>query len=606
MKQVVSIFFIVLTSIFVVKSQEVQFTVSAPKVVAMGEQFQLTYTLNKKGSNLQVPPFKGFTVLYGPNTSSSTSVQIINGKMTQNVSYTYTYVLQASEEGKFELPPASVKVGRKEYNSNALNIEVVKGSKPSQQQRSQPGSQQVRPQQSGQIGKDDLFVKVLVNKSKLYQGEHLIATIKIYSRVDLTGFSEVKFPSYNGFWTQDVENPGQISLQRENYNGQIYNVGLFKKTLLYPQRSGEIQIEPFEIECQVRQTVQRRSRSIFDDFFGSYQTLNKKLVSNPITITVLDLPANKPESFDGAVGELNFTAALDNNKVKANEAITLKLTVNGSGNLKLINPLKIDFPPDFEAYDPKTSSSIKNTLNGQVGSKSFEYLIIPRFAGTFRLAPIEFSYFDTRSKSYKTIKTKEFIINVEKGEEAENVAVVSGFTKEDVKYIGSDILYIKTSPFLLSKRGEFLFGTMKFWLTYIIAIVLFIAIIIIRREQIKKNANMLRVKNRRAGKLSKKRLKIAKGYLNKQDSNKFYDEVLTAIWGYLSDKLSIPLAELSKDTVFNDDRMHNLEAEIKDELLNVIEQCEFARYAPSAVDTSMEDLYKKTFKLIIKLEQKIR
>jgi hypothetical protein len=583
---------------------QVTFKATAPRVVAVGEQFRLSYSVNAKGSNFSQPDFGKFSVLSGPNVSSSSSVQIINGNMTQSVSYTYNYIMMATAEGKFTIPPASVAVKGKTYQSNALTIEVVKGSATASTQSNSGGRAAIKTDKSN-AGKD-VFVAVNVNKKSLYQGESLVADIKVYTRKDLAGFDDIKFPPFTGFWSQDIEAPTQIQLHRENVNGVIYNVGLFKKVLLFPQRSGSITIDPFKITLITQERV--RSNNPFDDFFGgSYRRVPVKTASKPVVIKVKPLPDNKPKDFNGAVGRFKMTASIDKNKVKANEAINLKIRITGTGNLKLIKPLNVDFPPDIDVYDPKTSLNTKVTTGGISGSITFTYLFIPRYAGTYRIAPITFSYFDTSTKTYKTITTREFEITVEKGSGDEEMTsgVVQGLSKEEVKFIGKDIRFLKTN-FKLKKIQQPLYNSKLFYLTYILSFILFVLVLIIRRSQIKKNANQAKVKNRKANKVSRKRLKKAAGFMKQNSDEKFYDEVLKAIWGYLSDKLLIPVAELSKDNVSEILEKHNVDKQLITELMQLLDACEFARFAPASVSGGMDEIYKKAGKLISALDQKIK
>ncbi|MDA3893000.1 MAG: BatD family protein [Salinivirgaceae bacterium] len=581
---------------------QVKFKASAPRVVEMGEQFRISYTLNQKGRDFQSPNFGEFRILSGPNVSSSSSVQIVNGNMTQSVSYTYNFVAMALAEGKHTISAAAVKVKNKEYKSNAISIEVVKGN---------AGAKNVGGTETSTVDNTNsknkgLFVSVNVNKKTLYQGESLVAEIKVYTQKSLSGFEDIKLPPFTGFWSQDIESPQQIQLHRENVNGQIYEVGLFKKVLLFPQRFGDVVIDPFEITMITQERV--RSSSPFDDFFGgSVRRVPYKLASKAVNIKVKPLPANKPSDFNGAVGQFTLSANVDNTKVKANEAINLKIKISGNGNLKLIKPLKVDFPPDIDVYDPKTSLNSKASTAGVNGNISFDYLFIPRYAGTYRIAPITFSYFDTSTKTYKTLSSKDFEISVEKGSgDAEMTSgIVQGLTKEDVKYIGKDIRFLKTN-FQLSKIEKPIYGSWWFYLVYGSALLLFIMIVLLRRAQIQQNANQAKVKNRKANKVSQKRLKKASGFMKQAEDEKFYDEVLRAIWGYLSDKLVIPVANLSKDNVTEILENRKVESESILSLMQLLDACEFARYAPASVSGGMDDIFKKTVSLISKLDQNIK
>ena len=602
----ISLFFIV-TNTF---ADEVEFTASSPKVVAVGEQFRLSFSFTARGSNFKAPDLRDFNILSGPNTSSSSSIQFINGKMSKSESYTYTYILSARKKGKFTISPAKIKYKGKVYKSNSIIIEVVKGSG-NNQNANRGNNQGGRIQKSNipasEISNKDLFVRVNVNKRTVYQGEHIIATIKVYTRLSLSGFEDMKLPSFDGFWSQDIPTSSQISLERENVNGQIYDVGVIKKEILFPQRSGVITIDPFELECNIRKRV-RSSQSVFDDFFGSsYQTLKKKVKSKPIKITVKPLPeTNKPSDFSGAVGNFKMQTYLDKKTVAANDAITLKVVISGNGNLKLIDPLKINFPADFDVYDPKITNNIKNSNSGSNGKKIFEYLIIPRHAGDFKISPISFSFFNTKTKKYLTLNSVEYNIHVDKGSEEQSTNIVTGFSKEDVKFIGRDIRFIKTDYFKLHKKNEYLFGSLTFVLNYIIAIMIFVIVMLIRRKHIKENQNISLLRNKKANKVSKKRLKVANSYLKQNKKENFFDEVLKALWGYLSDKLNIPVSELSKDNASSILQQSNVDNELIDKFIDLLNTCEYARFAPTTIDTQMDKIYADASKIISKLEQKIK
>lgn len=584
-------------------AQNITFTATAPKVVEIGEQFRISYALNAKGSNFEDPSFENFRILSGPNVSSSSSVQIVNGKMSQSTSYSYNYVAMAVAEGKFTIPGASVEVKNAKYQSNSLTIEVVKGQQQAASNNAGTSSSNV---DNSNANDKSLFVAVNVDKKTLYQGESLIAEIKVYTQKSLSGFEDIKLPPFTGFWSQDIESPQQIQLQRENVNGQIYEAGLFKKVLLFPQRSGEVVIDPFEITMITQDRV--RSTNPFDDFFGgSYRRVPYKLASKPVTINVKPLPAGAPADFNGAVGQFTMNASVDKKQIKANEAINLNIKIAGNGNLKLIKPIKVDFPPDIDVYDPKTSLNSNASVAGVTGNITFDYLFIPRYAGTYRIAPITFSYFDTGTKSYKTIVSKEFVITVEKGSgDAEMTSgFVQGLTKEDVKFIGKDIRFLKTG-FELKKKEKTLYNSMLFYAVYVMSLLVFLLIILVRRAQIKQNANQAKVKNRKANKVSNKRLKKAASYMKQNNNELFYDEVLKAIWGYLSDKLVIPVANLSKDNASEILEKRKVDDETMVDLMQLLDACEFARYAPASVSGGMDDIYKKAVSIISKLDQKIK
>jgi len=587
-------------------SDDIDFSVSAPGVVTVGEQFRLTYTLNSKGDKFNAPEFDNFYVIVGPSTSYNQSTQIINGKVTRNVSYTYTYILQSTREGKFTIPPATVVVNKKQYSTNSLQIEVIK-SKPQQQTRT-PATQSNDNQGLANIGNEDLFVRVLVNKSNVYQGAYLVATVKIYSRVNLSGFEKVDLPDFNGFYMQEIEIPQLTSLERENINDQIYGTGVIKKYLLFPQYSGNIVIEPVEIECLVQQTVPRTSQSFFDDFFSFNSVRNtKKIISSPeVNINVKPLPAGAPSSFSGTVGSVNMIAGPDKSSVKENDAVTFKITLKGTGNLKLAEAPIVDFPPDFETYDPKVSTNLKAGISGTTGSKTFEYLVIPRHAGNYRIAPVKYSFFDPVSRKYKSLSSEEFVIEVSKGEEGEDGNIISGFTKEDVRYLGKDIRFIITGPIKVKEKGKIIFGTPLFFLVHTGLFLLFFLVYILVRYSTKRNANVILLRNRRANKQAKKRLKIAGREMRANNAKGFFEEVLKALWGYMSDKLSIPVSELSQENIRQSINEKTVDKKLVEEFIELVDTCEYAQYAPAGESFLLEDVYLKAINIISKLEQEIK
>jgi hypothetical protein len=607
MNKFVAIIFLIISGVNINTAQDIKFSATAvPRVLRVGEQFQLVYEINKNVSGLQIPELNDFQLLGGPSTGSSSSIQIVNGKTTSSVKYTYTYYLRAIKEGTFVIPAATAKFKKNTYQSNTVKIEVVKAkSTPSQTSPSD-----VTPTPKSSDGADipadeNLFIRLHVDKKNAYIGEQIIAWIKIYSKIDLTQIDpNFKGPDFTGFFQQPIDIPPLRSLERENVNGEIYGTGVLRKVVLYPQKAGEIIIQPFEIDVAYQKQVRRRSSSIFDDFFGpTVQNIPVKLKSKPLKLKIKALPANMPQSFTGAVGNFNLLASINKTQVKTNDAVTLKAIISGKGNIKLIDDLKINFPPALETFKPVTKTKQDNPLSG---SQTFEYTLIPRYPGDFKIAPVEFSYFNPVSKSYKTLKSKEFNITVTKGKEDTATVIISGLSKEDIKLLGSDILFIKNRPFKLIARDNFLFGTTRFYTIYFVSFVLFVLLIILRRQRIKRNANIKLVKNRRANKYAHKRLKKASGFMKQNDSKGFYDEVLKAMWGYLSDKLNIPIADLSKSS--SEEALVNVKIneKIMNKFYEIIDTCEYARYAPGEESSEMQKLYNDAMKIIIKLQQKLR
>ena len=586
-------------------AQDISFRASAPEVVELGQQFRLIYTINAQAKNFAAPAIGGFSVLAGPSTSQSSNVSIINGKVTQNFEMKYTYVVQANKEGKFTIPPAEVAVDGKNYTSNPVNIEVIKGN-PKQSTTTSITKEPQQDSQQPQVSDSDLYIKVFVNKSRVHREEHLVATIKLFSKLGVTRLENLKLPSFQGFITEELEVPPLTSLNQERVNNEVYLTGVLKKYLLYPQKTGDIKIEPCELDVYYEKPGNRRSRSMFDDFFGARDVAGRKVFSNSVVIHVDDLPENKPFNFSGAVGKMSLNATIDKKDVKTNDAITLRIKISGNGNLKYISPLNIDFPADFEVYDPKVIDNINYTEGGAIGNKTFEYLIIPRHAGTFTISEFSFSYFNTETNRYETQKAGPFTINVEKSEGDTAVAVSTAFTKEDLKFLGQDIRFIKKGDIQLKKSNHFVFGSTAFWLAYAGGILLFIVIFIFRRKKIKENENVLLVKNKKANKFARKRLKNASAFMKQNAREAFYEELVKALWGYISDKLGIPVANLTKDSARDEMIERNVEVEYIDRVLDIIDRCEYARYAPVTEETKMDTLYNDAILVISKLQQKLK
>ena len=587
-------------------AQETKFTASAPSVVEVGEQFRLSFVLNKQGENLQVPTLQGFDLLAGPSLSTSFNTSIINGKMEQSSEYTYTYVLEAREEGEYTVAPATITVDGKEYKSSPLKIKVIKGSdKPKgNSNASSSGSREDRG--SSTITDDDLFLRMEVSRNSLYVGESLTATLKVYARVNLVDVQGKKIPPFDGFLTEDVKIP-QIRLEREEYNGKIYDrVGVLQKTILFPQHAGTLTIDPYELICVVRQRVAGRSNSIFDDFFGQSRDVRVICKSKPVKITVKPLPeAGKPLGFSGMVGTLAMTTSTSTDTLRANDALTYKVVLRGTGNMKLLEAPKISFPHDFDVYDPKVTKDI----NGTSGTVTFEYLVIPRYAGEYKIPAVQYSYFDPQSGTYKMLTGKEYTVRVAKGSESgqgTGEAALQSFKKEDVRMLGQDIRYIKTGKSDLRQKGVQYFATMEYWLSFLIPFVLFVVGMILNRRRIKANADLVRVKSKTANKMAQKRLRAAAVAMKAGNSELFYQEVLNALWGYVSYKLNISASELNRDNISDHLTRRGADATLIQGFIEVLDHCEYARYAPGANQgEEMDKVYKDSLSIIMKLDKAI-
>ncbi len=593
-KEIALVLGVLWLSILTMQAQNISFKADAPRVVAIGEQFQLTWEVNARGSNFSPPDFSPFRKLQGPATGSSSSVNIINGKTERIDRFTYSYVLVGQTEGKFTLPAASIQVNGKNYQSNTVTIEVVKGN---------TGNRGKSGAGATGIADDDLFVRVDLSRTKIFQGEQIVATLKVYSRTNNIEFTDAKFPSFDGFYTSEIENTPK-QLFRENYRNEVYYVGIFKQLVLIPQRSGTIEIEPFHLSSKVN--VQA---GYGRDFFGrtvpQYKTLIIDRVSAIRTIEVLPLPSGKPANFSGAVGNFSLRSQIDKTELSANEAINLRYTLQGQGNLKLINPFEIAFPSDLDPFDPKVTDKITTNENGISGSKTFEYLVIPRYAGEFTIPAIQFSYFDTQSKSYKTLTTDSYTILVTKGEE-ETISYSSrSLNKKEIAFVGEDIRYIKTQNDLRLRQSN-VWNRTTYLLTYPIVLVLFLVLFLLLRSLAKQKGNTQLMRQKMANRKALKRLKLASKAMQANQESQFYDELLQAVYGFLSDKLSIPLADLNKERIRNQLEKHQIAHELQENLYNLLDTCEFTRYAPTAGSNQMNELLKEAEQLLLTFEKQLK
>ncbi len=597
-----------------VNAQDVTFRASAKNVVRVGERFQLIYSVNGEGKNFKPPTIEGFDVLSGPSTSQSSSIQIINGSVSRSVEYTFTFILQAKgQEGIFDIPEAEVTVDGKAYKSNPLKIQVLQSGS-AQQGRQQGGSQE--GESVLEDLKDDVFVRAVLNKSSPMQGEQVVITYKLYFRINIASPEFTSEPSFKGFWVNDLLKDRQnLPQYQEAYRGQNYHVAELKKLALFPQRSGDYTIDPLEVnvQAQVRAKTQTRSRDPFfdsffnDPFFNRYQTVELPLTSNALSITVKPLPTtNKPADYSGAVGKFNISSEIDKSELKTNEAINLKFTVSGTGNVELVDRINVNFPPDFEVYDPKVTKSMSYLASGVSGRKVFEYLIIPRAAGDFTIDPVTFTYFDLAKDSYVSLTTPSYEIHVEKGDDSEAAFTYSGNNQADIRYIGSDIRHIRVTKPEFRLIGSFFFGSALFYVLLATPLILFILFVVLWKNELKKRSNLALMKNRKATKVAKKKMKKAEAFMKEGSNDAFYDEVSQALWGYLSDKFSIPLANLSIETVNETLTAKGVKEDTILKFTDTLNNCEFARFAPGDSHTAMENIYNEAVNLVSHMERELK
>ena len=584
---------------------KVSFTASAPDAVAVGDQFRLSYTITtKKVRDFQAPSMKGFDVLMGPSRSEQSSVQSINGKTTSTSRITFTYILMANAEGEYTIPGASITADGNQMISNSVNIKVLPRDNAAS---SQEGGNVSANGRGKAIANNDLFITATVNKTNVYEQEAFLLTYKIYTAVDLRMFENVKLPDFKGFHSQEVELPNNRRWGLEHYKGRNYQTTIYRQFVLFPQQSGKLTIEPARFDASIAQMLEVDDP--FEAFFNggnNYVEIKKTLMTPRLEINVKPLPTGKPANFSGGVGEFELSSSVSTTQVKTNDAVTLKIVISGTGNLKLLSDPTIEFPADFEVYDPKVDNKSRLTNEGLSGSKVIEYLVIPRTAGIYKIPSVKFSYFDIKSRSYKTLSTEEYTINVDKGE-GNAQQVISNFTnKEDLKVLNEDIRFIKQGNVKLTKKGEFFYGTTNYWMFYIIPAFIFIVFFVIYRKRIAANSNIAHMRTKKANKVAVKRLKLAGKLLSENKKNEFYDEVLKALWGYISDKLNIPLSRLSKDNVEEELQNYGVKEELIQEFIAALNNCEFARFAPGNDNQAMDKVYTASLEVISKMENSIK
>ena len=578
--------------------------VEVHRVVEVGEQFNVTFIIEGEGSvsDFSWAPSDDFQLLWGPQSGRSSSVQIVNGKMTKSVQNTYTYILRAMSKGKFTLPAATAKVKKTQINSSPVSIEVVEGRQASQQpQQSQPQTQR----QQTATGSGDIQLDLTLSRSEAVVGEPIIATLKLYQRVNVAGFEGASFPSFNGFWSQELEAPTNIEFARETYNGQIYNAALLRKFVLIPQQAGTVTIDPAELVCLVNIRVSSGGTSIFDGFFDDYRTIRQKVTSKPVKVKVSPLPAGAPASFAGGVGQFNISAKLSKDVLKTHEAGSLIVTVSGKGNVSLLDAPKVNFPPDMEVYDTKTSDRIDK--GGLSGSKTYEFPFIPRSYGDFVIEPIKYTYYDVNAKKYVTLQTQPLNITVEKGNETESgPVIVSGVARKDVKNLGSDIRFINVRNQEFSSKGSFFVGSAGFWTVASLIVLLAIACWFIFRKIAARRADVAGTKNRKATKMALKRLQLAGTFLKQNLYTAFYEELHKALLGFISDKLNMPASELSRDRICETLQERGVDKSLTDTFIGILDACEFARYSPDAGNEAMTAHYNSAIDVISSIDSNMK
>lgn len=593
---------------FSVKGEEVRFTVSGPEQVIQGERFQMQYTLhNASGKNMKLPKFPGCNVLFDSGVSTGQSISIVNGSVSRQTTETHTVVLRAEKAGTYTFEPATIVADGKEFSSDSWKIQILPPDADARQAEDEEEEDLglTSSQVASAVGQDaKTFFRVDLAKTKVYEQEPILATVKIYTRAQDIQLVNYTLPSFEGFLVQDVELPQNLSFGLEHYEGQNYKVAVLKKCWLFPQHTGTIKVTP--ASCEMNLITYRDGLSAFGFPIRIPQETNRKYTSPERSVTVMPLPKGKPADFSGGVGSFKLKGTISKSQVKTNEAVTIRLTLQGSGNLKYVKNPVIDFPNDFDSYDPKVDVAITPTDQSVSGTRVIEYTTIPRYAGDFTIPAAQFSYFDITSRSYKTLHTEAFHIHVEKGEGGNDVSIANFTNKEDLRLLNQDIHYIKLDNPRLKKDCPIYILQGWYWSIYVVLILLLIGAVWASRMQAKANSDSVRTKNRKANKVASKRLKAASLYLGSKDEARFYEEVLKAVWGYLSDKLNLPLSELNRDNVAAELAKYGADETLIGKFIEILDRCEFARYAPSQSSDAMDRLYSEAVEVIGNMENTIK
>lgn len=617
MKKLFCIVAFLLTAIFQMSAQNV-IRVEAPDVVAVNEQFNVTFIIEgeKSPSDFQWSSGDDFQLVWGPQKGSSSSIQIINGKRSSSHQTTFTYILIPKATGTFQLPAATALLSGDRISSTQASIQVVSDGASSSQSSGQNGGKSSRGGQtsstgSGEISSNDLFMRLSLSRTEVVIGEPITATLKIYQRANVVGFENAKFPTFNGFWSQETYVPNNIEFKRESLDDKIYNTAVLRTYVLIPQQSGAITIDPAELVCLVNiRTAPSTSNSLFDSFFqDEYRTIRKRVTTPAVKVKVNPLPAGQPASFGGGVGNFGISARLTTDNLKTHDAASLIITVSGRGNVALLEEPKVNFPPDFEVYDTKTTENTDKSNGGTSGSKSFEYPFIPRSHGDFTIEPVEYSYYDVNAGKYVTLRTEPLHVKVAKGKGGDSTPVTtvnSGVERKDVKSLADDIRFIFTGKPGLSGSGSFFVGSVFFWILLALMILGATSVYLAFRKVAAMRADVAGTKNRRATKMAQKRLKLAGEYLDKNLYTAFYEELHKALIGFVSDKLNMDMSEISKDNIASALTDGGVSEEQTKAFTDLLDACEFARYSPDGGNEAMRSHYDAALKVISSIDSGLK
>ncbi|WP_373811100.1 BatD family protein [Porphyromonas macacae] len=569
------------------------FKVNAPQSVAMGERFQIVFSLeDASGSDFRAPSMSDFDVLYGPAVTSSSMVQYNNGKRSKSQSTSYTYTLIPKKEGTFEVGSASIRSQGKQLTTQAFKIKVLPPNTPSQG----TGGSSNQTNGTGQISSNSIFYRTIVNKTKVYEQEAIAVTFKLYidPNIGVQQLEDLKMPEFNGFISQTVEDGNEAQLVLENYNGRNYRTAVIQRMILFPQRNGRLQLPAGMIQVALALPPEPDE----DPFFARPIIVSRKIYSQPVNIDVTPLPAeDKPGSFNGAVGQFSMKVNLSSQKPKTNESMTVTVDITGEGNLKLLSSPELKFPDTFEVYDPKVENKMEVTAGGVRGSRTIEYYAVPRQTGEYTLPEFEFSFFDPVSKSYKTLKSRSVSLSVSKGKDGVSM-VSSTANKEDIKLLSQDISYLKKETGVKRLVGyDFTFGLFH-WLLYVIGILIAAIVFVPLKRMTRLQSNETALKHRRANNVAKRRFREANTFRLAGDKESFNTALLRALWGFLGDKFKMSLSELNRSNIEIVLSRKGATSELIEDILKVIDQAEYEKYAPSSDLSAMDKLYADAEKII--------
>ena len=600
---------------------QVTIRVQAPSEVVQGDRFRIDYVVNTSDvDDFKVDAFEGLVELYGPSRSQSSSISMVNGKTTSSSSVKFTYTVTTEKAGTFHVPAATVVSGGKAVKSASPQITVLPGGSSGsgnsgqsgqsgnsgQSAHSSGGADRMRTQNVGdRITNKDIFIAVTASKKRVYEQEAVLLTYKLYTLVNISEMAG-KMPELDGFHVQELNRQRQPELKMEHYNGKNYGTVVWSQYVVFPQQTGDLTIPEIKYEATIMQ--QNRSADPFDIFFGGgtmMQEVKKTVMAPAVTLHVDALPSPKPSNFSGAVGKFSIASTLTPQQLKANDATTLRLTVSGTGNMKLMNAPEVAWPKDFERYDPKTEEKTRISANGSTGQVLFDYIAVPRHQGKYDLPPVEFCYFDPDARAYKTLSTEAYTLDIEKGKGGSS-ASSAGLSKEEIELLGSDIRFIKLGEPTFQTGDSAFFGSRRYWLSYVVALLVFLGLSIVFRRYVVASADLVGRRGRGASKAATRRLKAARKLMSQGSAAAFYEETMKALWGYVGDKLNIPVSELSKDNVRERLAARQASDDLVSQFIATLDECEFARFAPGDPAATMDKIYASAEEVINKMEGELR